>query len=257
VGYQSDGATPIYAGVAPQPYGEFQMALYTDSYCLNPDTSFGKTYDDYVSYTSLNLGSKHQNGRDSESAQVWWYNAQEYKLTELNSVYDDFKYCTSCVDNPTYQDGYFIGDSVVDGGNLINQCWQFHSHNSYVCDADCIAKANAQGTILSVTIGTTTFGKAFYITEESEVTTSFGNALDTFYFIAAGCSIILIVVIRHRCSRTRRYNAVSVRSDSLSVDEYDVELREHKNHATDTSYNDGTKNGYDAPKDLASARVVV
>jgi hypothetical protein len=175
VGYQSDGATPIYAGVAPQPYGEFQMALYTDSYCLNPDTSLGKTYDDYVSYTNLNLGSKDQNGGDYESAQEWWYNAQEYKLTELNSVYDDFKYCTSCVDYPTYQDGYFIGNDGTDDGDLINQCWKFHSHNSYVCDADCIAKGNAQGTILSVNYGTTTFGKAldtFYNTEETAISST-------------------------------------------------------------------------------------
>jgi carboxypeptidase D len=83
-------------------------------------------------------------------------------------------------------------------------------------------------------------------------------------FIAVGCSIILIVVIRRRCSRTRRYNAVSMsRSDSSYVDEYDIELRDHNNHVTDTSYSDGnghTKgktNGDDSPNDLASARVVV
>jgi hypothetical protein len=33
VGYDSNG-NYIYAGVAPQPYGKFEMALYTDTYCL-------------------------------------------------------------------------------------------------------------------------------------------------------------------------------------------------------------------------------
>jgi hypothetical protein len=80
-------------------------------------------------------------------------------------VYEEFKYCTSCVDYPTYQDGYFIGDYGTDDDDLINQCWKFYSHDSFTCEAECIAMAHAQGGILSFNYGGTTFGsseKSFY-----------------------------------------------------------------------------------------------
>jgi hypothetical protein len=171
VGYDGSG-NAVYAGVAPQPYGEFQMRLYSDSYCLNINTSLGKTLDDFVSGTSVNLGSKDQTDDGKSWATQWWSDTQEYTLTQLNDVYDEFKYCTSCVDYPTYQDGYYIGDNGKEDGNLINQCWKFYSHNSYTCEADCIAMAHAQGTILSVKYGDTTFGKTIAGFYQGTVTSS-------------------------------------------------------------------------------------
>jgi len=158
---QTNSGDAVYAGVAPQPYGYFEMALYTDDYCLTPDTSLGMTYDDYGLQSDINLGSKDATDDDSYYwAYEWWYDTQEYTLTNLNQVYEEYKYCTSCVDYPTYQDGYFIGDDGTDDDDLINQCWKFYSHDSYTCEADCIAKAHAQGSILSIEYGDTTFGKS-------------------------------------------------------------------------------------------------
>jgi hypothetical protein len=160
VGTANDGST-IYASVAPKPYAKFEMALYSDPYCLTPNDSLGKTYDDFGLTTDIYLGSKDQTDDDGKSwAYDWWHDTQEYTLTSLNDVYEEFKYCTSCVDYPTYQDGYFIGNYGTDDDDLINQCWKFYSHNSYTCEADCIAMAHAQGTILSITYGDATFGKS-------------------------------------------------------------------------------------------------
>ena len=170
VGATSSG-TSIYAGVAPQPYGKFKMALYTDDYCLTPDTTLGMTYDDFGLQSNIYLGSKDKTNDDTYNwAKDWWYNTQEYTLTQLNDVYEEYKYCTTCVDYPTYQDGYVIGDTGKEDGNLINQCWKFYSHDSYTCEAECIAMAHAQGTIMPITYGETTFGSApsgFYTSSAS------------------------------------------------------------------------------------------
>ena len=161
VGYDSSGNT-LYAGVMPTAYGSFEVGLYTDEYCITPDTTSGKTYDDFGYQSGVDLGEK--DGADDDGANSWaydwWSDSQEYTLTQLNEVYEEFKYCTSCVDYPTYQDGYFIGDDGTDDDDLINQCWKFYSHDSFTCEAECISLAHAQGTILSVKYGDTTFGKA-------------------------------------------------------------------------------------------------
>ncbi len=170
----------IYAGIAPQPMGKFQIALYTDEYCLTPNTNLGKTYDSYGYTTSLDLndngGNNNKNNKNGNNnnnnnnyqkknynqnsdVYTWWSSAQEYTLTDLNDVYEEYKYCTPCVDYPTYQDGYLIGNSGTDDESLINQCWKFYSHNSYPCTADCISLGHAQGTILSVDYNGVIFGK--------------------------------------------------------------------------------------------------
>lgn len=142
------------------------MGLYTDSYCLKEDESLGMTLDDFGRVTDINLGSKDATDDDSYNwAYEWWYDTQEYTLTQLNEVYEDYTYCTSCVDYPTYQDGYFIGDYGTDDDDLINQCWKFHSHDSFTCEADCIALGHAQQSILSIDYGGRTFGstpKSYY-----------------------------------------------------------------------------------------------
>lgn len=223
VGATSGGAT-IYAGVAPQQYGKFQMALYTDEYCIQPDDSTGYSVSDLVGYTDISLGSGDNGDDDGDSwASEWWYAAQEYTFTDLNDVYEEFKYCTSCVDYPTYQDGYFIGDDGTDDDDVINQCWKFYSHDSYTCEADCIAKAHAQGTILSVQYGQATFGKTmsgFYqevsssgevvAEEESPISRLAANAFLTLAFLLFVATFLAFAVARRsryresRSSRSRR-----------------------------------------------------
>jgi hypothetical protein len=226
VGNSNSDGTAIYAGVAPLEYGKFQMALYTDGYCLEPNENLGVTFDDYGLYSDVSLSS--QDGDDGYSyAQEWWQDTQEYTLTQLNDVYEGFKFCTSCIDYPTYQDGYFIGDDGTDEDDLINQCWKFYSHDSYACESDCIAMAHAQGTILSVVIGDTMYGQAmadFYdemegegvssaskaSTEESKFSRLLANAFVTFSFIVFVATFLAFAVARRsryresRSSKSRR-----------------------------------------------------
>jgi hypothetical protein len=226
----SNNGDNIYASIAPQPYAKFQMALYTDPYCLTPDESLGKTYDDFGLTTSINLGSKDQTDDDGKNwAYDWWYGTQEYTMSMLNDVYEEFKYCTSCVDYPTYQDGYFIGNSGTDDDDLINQCWKFYSHNSYTCEADCIAMAHAQGTILSVTYGDSTFGKSFStyaakstnsalssrMNVESPLARLLANAFLTLSFLLFVATFLAFAVAR----RSRYRESRSSRSKRLLEDE--------------------------------------
>lgn len=136
------------------------MGLYSDSQCLFVNTDTAYTYDDFGQKSDLYLGSKDKTDDDAFHAQAYqyWYDTQEYTFENLNTVYHDFKFCTSCVDYPTYQDGYFIGDDGKDDDDLINQCWKFYSHSSYNCDADCIAMGAAQGTITWINYNGKQFG---------------------------------------------------------------------------------------------------
>jgi len=229
---QTNNGQAIYGGVAPQEYGRFEMALYTDQYCLTPDTSLGMTFDDFGLQNDIDLGSKDATDDDSYSwAYEWWYDTQEYTLTNLNQVYDEYRYCTSCVDYPTYQDGYFIGDDGTDDDDLINQCWKFYSHDSFTCEADCIAKAHAQGTILSVQYGDTTFGKVrsnFYSqTNASEAVGDspfqrlLANAALTASFLLFVATFLAFAVAR----RSRYRESRSSRSRRLLDDDDDGKSR--------------------------------
>lgn len=159
VGASSSGES-IYAGVAPEQYGKFKMALYTDDYCLFPNNDLGMTFDDFGLTSDVSLYGSGDGGDDDGGswAQEWWEDTQEYTLTQLNEVYDSFRYCTSCIDYPTYQDGYVIGDDGTDEDDLINQCWKFYSHDSFTCESDCLGKGHAQGTILSIDVGGKFYG---------------------------------------------------------------------------------------------------
>jgi hypothetical protein len=166
----------IMAGVQPMEGGRFQMALYTDDYCLTPDESLG-TYDDYVAQTDVNLGSKDQGDGQADDLYTWWYETQEYTLTKLNAVYEEYMYCTPCMDYPTYQDGYFIGDYGTDDDDLINQCWKFHSHDSYICEGECIAMGHSQGSINQVIYGDKVFGTKLTASSYSDTSSSRANVL--------------------------------------------------------------------------------
>jgi hypothetical protein len=163
VGQSKTTGAYIYASVAPQPKGNFQMALYSENKCLIPDTNTGYTYDDFGLTTSMSLSDKGNVNDDSVASTLYtyWQAAQEYTFSKLNEVYDEYKYCTLCLDYPTYQDGFFIGDTGTDDDDLINQCWKFHSHNSYTCDSDCIALGDAQDSIVQINYGGRVFGSSW------------------------------------------------------------------------------------------------
>uniref|UniRef100_A0A7S3LIE7 Uncharacterized protein n=1 Tax=Amphora coffeiformis TaxID=265554 RepID=A0A7S3LIE7_9STRA len=221
VGNDGNG-NPVYAGVAPQPYGTFKMAVYSDEYCLEPDNSMGVSFDSYGLQNDIDLGSKDATDDGKEWAYDWWYDTQEENLEQLNDVYDTFRYCTSCVDYPTYQDGYFIGDYGTDDDDLINQCWKFWSHDSYVCEADCLATADAQGGILTVSYGGITFGAASSdywskvtsqssaTVAESSLTRLLANAFLTLSFLLFVATFLAFAVARRsryresRSGRSRR-----------------------------------------------------
>jgi len=225
VGNDSSGNV-LYAGVAPQPLGGYQMGLYTDAQCLTLDNSSGMTFDDFGMQNDIYLGSKDASDDDSfDWAYDWWYDTQESTLTQLNQVYEQYMYCTSCIDYPTYQDGYVIGDDGMDDDDLINQCWKFYSHDSFTCEADCVALGHSQGTILSVTVGNKMYGEpleAFYssvevesasggtMAKESKVTRMMANVFVGVSFIVFVATFLAFAVARRsryresRSSKSRR-----------------------------------------------------
>ena len=163
VGYDNQG-NYLYAGIMPYTGGMYSIGLYTDAQCLYPDTNSGMTYDDFGQTNDMNLGSKDDGSlSDDELATLYgyWTATQEYTLELLNEVYSEFKYCTLCMDYPTYQDGYFIGDTGTDEDDIINQCWKFHSHDSYTCETSCLALGDAQGSILQINYAGRSFGTSW------------------------------------------------------------------------------------------------
>ncbi len=177
VGYDNQGSY-LYAGVMPLPGGAYQMGLYTDDACLIPDTESGLTFDSFGMTNDMDLGSKDDGTLDDDTLSTlygYWQNTQEYTLTTLNEVYDEYKYCTLCMDYPTYQDGYFIGDSGTDDDDIINQCWKFHSHDSYTCESDCIALGDSQGTIVEVKYDGYSFGQSWDGSSGSGTTSAFDH----------------------------------------------------------------------------------
>ena len=105
IGYDEKG-NALYAEVEPTAGGQFQMSLYSDDQCLTLNTQTSYTYDDFAEKGDMDLGSKDEGGNDDDRYQAYqyWQDTQEATLTNLNTVYNDFRYCTSCVDYPTYQE---------------------------------------------------------------------------------------------------------------------------------------------------------
>mmetsp|Transcript_8578 Transcript_8578/g.9826 ORF Transcript_8578/g.9826 Transcript_8578/m.9826 type:complete len:558 (+) Transcript_8578:107-1780(+) len=203
----------IYAGVAPKAKGKFEMALYTDDYCIEPNEDLGITFDYYGLTNNVQLQSQDgdDGGYNDDYITNWWESTQEYTLENLNNVYETFKYCTSCVDYPTYQDGYFIGDYGTDDDDLINQCWKFYSHDSFPCEADCIALGEAQGTIVSVNYGDVEWGEVlngYYGSDEETSTESrwtriMANIFVSFSFVVFIATFLAFAVARRSRHRER------------------------------------------------------
>ena len=162
----------LYA--APQPMLEkiLEMSLYVDYQCLilyEGDGDENMNYD-YVKNGYSN--SANNNNDDNENNNYYYYQStseatQEYTMTLFNEVFEQFRYCTLCIDYPSYQDGYFNGDYGTDDDDLINQCWKFYSHTTYHCKLDCIATADRQGTIGVFKYGNTYYGQEWDGTSQS------------------------------------------------------------------------------------------
>mmetsp|Transcript_33226 Transcript_33226/g.38699 ORF Transcript_33226/g.38699 Transcript_33226/m.38699 type:complete len:595 (-) Transcript_33226:278-2062(-) len=168
----------VYAGVQPVYGGSFQMGLYSDAQCIVLDGDTAMTFDDFGLTSDLDLGSKDDGSLSDDALYQlyqYWTSAQENTLELLNEVYSEYKYCTLCMDYPTYQDGYFIGDYGTDDDDLINQCWKFHSHDSFVCDASCMALGHYQGTITQIDYLGTTFGESWDGSSSSGADTTFDH----------------------------------------------------------------------------------
>ena len=145
----------LYKAPMPMLGGKFKMGVYADSYCMIPYSNEEVNVDNLNGY-----GDDGYNNGGFDDYYGWQnagVNSQEYALTLFNEVYEEFKYCTLCLDYPSYQDGYFNGDGY-DDDDLINQCWKFYSHDSYSCDSDCIAAADKQQTINEVKYGNKYYG---------------------------------------------------------------------------------------------------
>mmetsp|Transcript_579 Transcript_579/g.1131 ORF Transcript_579/g.1131 Transcript_579/m.1131 type:complete len:405 (-) Transcript_579:678-1892(-) len=97
-----------YGGPRPTEGGDIEMGVYSDEYCLNLVED-----EDYDNRRRRRLSQ--DGGENYEDG------APESTLTALNEILDTFKMCRLCLDYPTYQDGYFIGDTGTDDGSIINQ----------------------------------------------------------------------------------------------------------------------------------------
>mmetsp|Transcript_22662 Transcript_22662/g.27793 ORF Transcript_22662/g.27793 Transcript_22662/m.27793 type:complete len:819 (+) Transcript_22662:81-2537(+) len=159
-GYDYSG-NDVYSAPKPLENGSFEMALYKDWQCLTLYDGDDRTYDEFYGY-----GYTYKNIVDDDAD--YYYSksntqlkTKEYTMTLFNQVFEEFKYCTLCIDYPSYQDGYFNGNYGTDEDDLINQCWKFYSHDTYHCTHECIALADAQGTITQVKYGDKSYGNVW------------------------------------------------------------------------------------------------
>jgi hypothetical protein len=269
-----------YGGVLPLEGGTFQMAAFEDSACLYPMSDV--TYDDLgggrraleevdggdvneqrdLSGEADNCRRRLEQINEQRELEDGNYNynygnfdcdyyaaAMEYTLTDMNEVYDTYRYCTLCIDYPTYQDGYLIGDDGMDEDDLINQCWKFHSHDSFPCSGDCIAKGSMQGTIIQVDVGSTVFGQEWegasqMVNSEGEVVTSRHGAtrLDrikaNLFLTFAGILFVatfLAFAVARGSGRERRSRSRSSKSRSLLTSDEKRRARSSSRHRSSRS----------------------
>jgi len=116
VGYHH--GSPVYVDVMPIRGGYLHMGVYQDTSCIRPLSDKSVTYDDF--YGNDDDGYERRRLSGSGDGEDNSY-LMEYTLTEFNDIFETFRECTSCVDYPTYQDGYLIGDYGTDDESLINQ----------------------------------------------------------------------------------------------------------------------------------------
>uniref|UniRef100_A0A7S1G2Q6 Uncharacterized protein n=1 Tax=Corethron hystrix TaxID=216773 RepID=A0A7S1G2Q6_9STRA len=145
----------LYGALRPISGGYFMMGVYMDYNCLMPTDDYD--YDELTGggYSNNNNGqgdNKYQYVDDDyfgNQKQMWKLNAKESSLQMFNDALDTYRYCTPCVDYPSYQDG------AQDDG--INQCWKFYSHGAYNCRGSCLKIAAMQGSITNIRYGSYVF----------------------------------------------------------------------------------------------------
>jgi len=154
-----------FGGPKPVEGGYLAMGVYSDEYCLTlvEDVDFDDYSEGYNgggrNLKKIRKLSEDENEGGGGEGDEWPNDGTpESSLTYLNNVLDTFKMCRLCMDYPTYQDGYFIGDYGTDDYSIINQCWKFHSHNSYYCSGGCVMLGHKQGTITNLMYGGQTLG---------------------------------------------------------------------------------------------------
>jgi len=275
-----------YGGVLPLEGGTFQMSAFEDSACLYPLSDI--TFDDLGgggrraleeaggANEERDLSGEDDNCRrrleqineqreledgnggnnDGGDFDCDYYDAaQEYTLTDLNEVYDTYRYCTLCIDYPTYQDGYLIGDDGMDEDDLINQCWKFHSHDSYTCNGDCMAKGSMQGSIIEVSVGSTTFGTEWeganeVVNSDGQFVTSRHGAtrLDrikaNLFLTFAGILFVatfLAFAVARGSGRERRSRSRSSKSRSLLTSDEKRRARSSSRHRSSRSKSKGRR----------------
>jgi hypothetical protein len=119
----------------------------------------GNNTDDTTSSSSYyNQGNFDYKVSDLSEAYEVWNSTQEYTMANFNTVYQDFMSCTPCMDYPTYQDGFFNGNTGYQEDDLVNQCWKFYSHDSYTCNGECQYFGLDQGTVNAPLYSDTYYG---------------------------------------------------------------------------------------------------
>jgi hypothetical protein len=96
-GYDEYG-NEVYAAPKPLVGGSFEMGLYADFQCLIPHSG-EKTYDEFFgNYVNTeSYGDRDDDYYTRANAQSM---TKEYTMTLFNEVYEEFKYCTLCLDYP-------------------------------------------------------------------------------------------------------------------------------------------------------------
>eukprot|EP00587_Corethron_hystrix_P006070 CAMPEP_0113313330 /NCGR_PEP_ID=MMETSP0010_2-20120614/9799_1 /TAXON_ID=216773 ORGANISM="Corethron hystrix, Strain 308" /NCGR_SAMPLE_ID=MMETSP0010_2 /ASSEMBLY_ACC=CAM_ASM_000155 /LENGTH=529 /DNA_ID=CAMNT_0000169325 /DNA_START=306 /DNA_END=1895 /DNA_ORIENTATION=+ /assembly_acc=CAM_ASM_000155 len=246
-----ENGNDLYGGVLPQKNGYLSMGVFTDSICLTQ--ADGYAFDDFEHRDNDQEQNKEEDkevgegeeevdeqgqeqenpdGNDARSLRKYGAEVERksmtsrqrktdenpnftYALKYLNEVLDNFKICRLCLDYPTYQDGYFKGTYGTDDSYIINQCWKFHSHNSYFCSGDCILLGHLQGSITNLKYGGKLYGEVSKDTNTEEMYPdsifdifSMQNYWSSFadYFVMISLSIFSITYLFYYCSKTRTTN---------------------------------------------------
>ena len=179
----------LYSAAMPQAAGNFDYGVYTDSSCSQLATNM--TWSQYIIayYASQNAGNYYFNRYSNQSSQNsnhdGYTQAQyhEEDATRWNFLMNDYKVCQPCRAYNKESDGDYGYNNGNNNGNNgddgeggaeqwgfncyddagyrnCNQCWKFMSKTELEpATASDLARASAQGTILSINYFGTVYGE--------------------------------------------------------------------------------------------------
>eukprot|EP00588_Corethron_pennatum_P011228 CAMPEP_0194282598 /NCGR_PEP_ID=MMETSP0169-20130528/23490_1 /TAXON_ID=218684 /ORGANISM="Corethron pennatum, Strain L29A3" /LENGTH=660 /DNA_ID=CAMNT_0039027977 /DNA_START=242 /DNA_END=2224 /DNA_ORIENTATION=+ len=236
VGSDNDG-NYLYAGPKPLPWGSFMIGIYLDDQCLLSTSDYN--FDDFGLTSELDLDLDDDSTYVSDDLYDYWSAGQEQTLSNLNSIMNTFKMCRLCMDFPTYQDGYFIGTYGTDDYSLINQCWKFHSHDSFTCNADCIQLGHKQGTIVKVSYGGKIYGGSTeyngnipYINEGTfsrnleRIESNIFIAFSSIIFVSAALALwVTLKPVEFKGRKSKRSSMMKFASDNKKITKSDSNSR--------------------------------